>query len=252
MQFRATMIAAALCSTTFLAGCEGMSTDAMMQSGMTAYTAATLSDEDVKSLSEQSCAQMDSEAQIAGPDSVYSQRLATIAGHLGSEIDGTPVNYKVYLADEPNAWAMANGCVRVYSGLMDMMNDNEVEGVLGHELGHVALGHSKKAMQTAYMTSAAREAAAASGNAIASGISTSQLGDLGEKFINAQFSQSQETAADNFSFDLLGQRGLPREGLITAFEKLASLDGGESSMLSSHPGSSERAENIRTRLNEAQ
>ncbi len=34
-----------------------------------------------------------------------------------------------------NAWAMANGCVRVYSGLMDMMNDNEIEGVLGHELG---------------------------------------------------------------------------------------------------------------------
>ena len=39
---------------------------------------------------------------------------------------------------------MANGCVRVYSGLMDMMTDNEVEAVLGHELGHVALGHSRK------------------------------------------------------------------------------------------------------------
>ncbi|VTR30443.1 Uncharacterized metalloprotease yggG [Serratia fonticola] len=34
---------------------------------------------------------------------------------------------------------MANGCIRVYSGLMDMMDDNEVEGVLGHEMGHVAL-----------------------------------------------------------------------------------------------------------------
>ncbi|BBQ84581.1 hypothetical protein WP3W18E02_31100 [Klebsiella sp. WP3-W18-ESBL-02] len=45
-----------------------------------------------------------------------------------------------------NAWAMANGCVRVYSGLMDLMNDNEVEGVLGH---------SRKAMQTAYATVAA-------------------------------------------------------------------------------------------------
>ncbi|STL35893.1 peptidase, M48B family [Escherichia coli] len=43
--------------------------------------------------------------------------------------------------------AMANGCVRVYSGLMDMMNDNEIEGVLGHELGHVALGHSLAEMK---------------------------------------------------------------------------------------------------------
>lgn len=252
MQLRTSFAVAALCSATLLVGCESISTDAMMQSGMTAFNAATLSDEDVKSMSDQSCAQMDAEAQIAGPDSVYSERLATIANNLGSQIDGTPVNYKVYLDDEPNAWAMANGCVRVYSGLMDMMADNEVEGVLGHELGHVALGHSKSAMQTAYATSAARGALAASGNSVATALSNSQLGDLGEKFVNAQFSQSQETAADNFSFDLLGERGVPREGLVTAFEKLASLDGGEGSMLSSHPGSSERAENIRERLAEEQ
>ncbi len=49
--------------------------------------------------------------------------------------------------------------VRVYSGLMDVMNDNEVEGVLGHEMGHVALGHTRKAMQVAYATVAARTAA---------------------------------------------------------------------------------------------
>ncbi len=51
---------------------------------------------------------------------------------------------------------MANGCIRVYSGLMDMMDDNEVEGMLGHEMGHVALGHTRKAMQVAFGTTAAR------------------------------------------------------------------------------------------------
>lgn len=143
---------------------------------------------------------------------------------------------------------MANGCVRVYSGLMDLMTDNEVEGVLGHEIGHVALGHSKKAMQTAYATTAARNAAAASGNGTIAALSASQLGALGEQLVNAQFSQSQENAADNFSFDLLTQRNIPREGLVTAFEKLAKLGGGEGSMFSSHPGSSDRAANMRTRL----
>ncbi|WP_273878139.1 M48 family metalloprotease, partial [Serratia liquefaciens] len=78
------------------------------------------------------------------------KRLDKIAKALGNEVDGTPVNYKVYLTSDVNAWAMANGCVRVYSGLMDVMNDNEVEGVLGHEMGHVALGHTRKAMQVAY------------------------------------------------------------------------------------------------------
>ena len=62
------------------------------------------------------------------------------------------------MTSDVNAWAMANGCVRVYSGLMDMMNDNEIEGVLGHELGHVALGHSLAEMKASYAIVAARDA----------------------------------------------------------------------------------------------
>jgi putative metalloprotease len=136
----------------------------------------------------------------------------------------------------------------VYSGLMDLMNDNEVEGVLGHEMGHVALGHTKKAMQAAYATSVARGAAASSGNGAVSALSSSQLGDLGEELVNAQFSQSQESDADDFSFDLLKQRGIPLDGLASAFDKLAQLGGGDSSMFDSHPGSADRAAHIRQRI----
>ncbi len=39
---------------------------------------------------------------------------------------------------------------------MDLMNDNEVEAVIGHEMGHVALGHVKKGMQVALGTNAVR------------------------------------------------------------------------------------------------
>ncbi len=44
---------------------------------------------------------------------------------------------------------------------MDMMNDNEIEGVLGHELGHVALGHSLAEMKASYAIVAARDAISA-------------------------------------------------------------------------------------------
>lgn len=54
------------------------------------------------------------------------------------------------MISDVNVWAMANGCVRVYSGLMDMMNDNEIEGVLGYELGYVALGYSLVEMKVFY------------------------------------------------------------------------------------------------------
>ncbi len=78
------------------------------------------------------------------------------------------MNYKVYMAKDVNAFAMANGCIRVYSGLMDMMTDNEVEAVLGHEMGHVALGHVKKGMQVALGTNAIRVAAASAGGIVGS------------------------------------------------------------------------------------
>lgn len=246
MKLRTSVITLGL--ITALSGCQNFDSNALMQSGAQAYQAASLSDDQVKELSVKSCAQMDSEAQIAPANSVYTQRLNKIAAALGDNIDGTPANYKVYLTKDVNAWAMANGCIRVYSGLMDLMTDNEVEGVLGHEMGHVALGHTRRAMQVAYGTTAARTAAASVGG-IAASLSQSQLGDLGEKLVNAQFSQKQESQADDYSFDLLKKRGISQQGLVTSFEKLSKLEGThESSMFDSHPSSDSRAQHLKDRL----
>ncbi|MFM0059443.1 M48 family metallopeptidase [Paraburkholderia phytofirmans] len=241
-------IAASACA--LFAACSNVSNvdpSALIKSGQMATQAATLSDTDVRALTDKSCAQLDSENKIAAANSNYQKRLNKIAAQLGDNINGTPVNYKVYMTKDVNAWAMANGCVRVYSGLMDMMNDNEVRGVVAHEMGHVALGHTKKAMQVAYATSAARSVASSAGG-VAGALSGSQLGDFSEKLINAQFSQTQESAADDYSFDLQKKKKLDPSGLVTAFNKLAALDGGKSSMLSSHPASPARAQHIQQRI----
>ncbi|WP_250534255.1 M48 family metallopeptidase [Caballeronia sp. AZ10_KS36] len=244
-------IAASAASAAFaLASCgnvANLSPDTLLQSGQMATQAFTLSDADVRQLSDKSCAEMDAQNKIAPASSAYAQRLNRISKQLGDNINGVPVNYKVYITKDVNAWAMANGCVRVYSGLMDMMNDDEVRGVVGHEMGHVALGHTKKAMQVAYATSAARSVASSAGGVVGS-LSASQLGDLSEKFVNAQFSQSQESAADDYSFDMQKKKGYSPAGLVTAFQKLAALDGGKSNMLSSHPSSPSRAKHIEERL----
>ena len=131
-----------------------------------------------------------------------------------------------------------------------MSNEAEMAFVIGHEIGHVALGHSKSRMQTAYAASAARGLASAAGG-VAGQLSQSQAGDLAEKFLNAQFSQSQESAADSYSFDLLSERKLERKGLVTSFQKLAKLSegkGSSNSLLSSHPPSADRAAAMQKRL----
>ncbi|WES70028.1 M48 family metallopeptidase [Superficieibacter sp. HKU1] len=236
-------------STLMLAGCKnGVDGNMLASSGMSAYKAATLSDADAKSIANQGCKEMDSENKLAGSSSKYSKRLAKIAKALGNNINGTPVNYKVYMTSDVNAWAMANGCVRVYSGLMDMMTDNEVEAVLGHELGHVALGHSLQEMKAAYAVVAARDAISAT-SGVAAQLSKSQLGDIAEGAINAKFSREKESEADDFSYDLLKKRGIKTQGLVGSFDKLASLDAGHTkSLFDSHPPSAERAQHIRDRI----
>ncbi|MEQ4617905.1 MAG: M48 family metalloprotease [Corticimicrobacter sp.] len=250
MKFK--LIASAVLVAGLSAGCmETANMGGLMDSGSKLMQAYNLSDQEVIDLSNQACAQMDQENRVAGKNSKYNQRLQRIVRPLAKDLNGQTPEFKVYLTDDVNAWAMANGCIRVYTGLMDKMNDDELRGVIGHEMGHVELGHSKRAMQTAYTLSAARDAVGASGSAAAVALSSSQLGDLTEALLNAQFSQSQETAADDYSFELLTERKLNTQGLVTAFQKLAELGGGESSIMSSHPGSNERAARMQAKIDAA-
>ncbi|HBI11415.1 M48 family metallopeptidase [Franconibacter pulveris] len=246
MKMRAILLA--MGAAALLSGCQNMDSNGLLTSGAEAFQAYTLSDAQVKALSDESCKELDSKATIAPASSQYAQRLNTIAAALGDNINGQPVNYKVYIQKDVNAFAMANGCIRVYSGLMDMMTDNEVEAVIGHEMGHVALGHVKRGMQVALSTNAVRAAAASAGGIVGS-LSQSQLGALGEQLVNAQFSQRQESEADDYSYDLLRKRGINPLGLATSFEKLAQQEAGrQSSMFDDHPASAARAEHIRERM----
>jgi len=247
-------VAAAVLAASALGGCETMKnadTGALAQAGGSAFKAMSLSDGEIATMSDQSCAAMDQKNQIAPANSRYAARLNQVVRQMPDTVNGKTANYKVYMTKDVNAWAMANGCIRVYSGLMDLMNDDELRGVIGHEIGHVALGHSKSRMQTAYAASAVRGLASAAGG-VAAQLSQSQAGDLGEKFINAQFSQANESAADNYSFDLLTERKLERKGLVSAFDKLAKLGGSTgSSLMSSHPPSADRSARMQKRLDAA-
>ncbi|MDU6434646.1 MAG: metalloprotease, partial [Pantoea sp.] len=69
----------AISLAALLSGCQGMDNNALLQSGAQAFQAYTLNDAQVKQLSDQSCAQMDKENQLAPADSTYQQRLNKIA-----------------------------------------------------------------------------------------------------------------------------------------------------------------------------
>lgn len=209
--------------------------------------AMSLSDAEVQGNARQMAAHMDSKAPIAPAGSPHAKRLAALTSSCQDD-KGLALNYKVYLTREVNAFAMADGSIRFYSGLMDMMTDDEIRYVIGHEIGHVHAGHSKKRMQMALATNAARDAAGAAGGTAAA-LSQSQLGDLITKVVRAQHSQANENEADDYAMGFMSRRSFDRKAAVTALEKLDQLSGGGSTdWLSTHPAPKDRAQRMRQQL----
>jgi len=204
--------------------------------------AATLSDDDMAVLSLQSVEWMDENNPIAEPGDPYADRLSKLVDGLEDE-DGLTLNFKVYKVVDVNAFATPDGSVRVMAGLMDLMDDAELMSVIGHEIGHVKLGHSKKRYQSAYSISAAKDVAVANTGA-GKILADDEIGGFVENVANAQFSQTHESDSDEYGFKFLVRHGFDYHGMEKAFQKLADLsgNGGKGSITSSHPGAAKRSE----------
>ena len=210
-----------------------------------AVTAMSISDEQIAELCRQSVAQLDQQNTI--DNGAYLARLRKLMSSVG-QLNGLKLNYKVYRTDQVNAFASGDGSVRVYSGLMDLMDDGELMAVIGHEIGHVVHQDTKNALKKAYMASAASDIVGAAGTvgAVAQGLG----GGIAEALVNAQFSQKQELAADEFGFEFSVAMGYSPYSMANSLEKLKTLSEGTqaskvSQMFSSHPDNVKRAERAR-------
>jgi metalloprotease len=218
----------------------------MVQAGIDALTALTLTNAQVAAYSKEAVKQMDAKNKVAGANDPYTKRLNRIVGRYRS-VNGIPLNYKVYLTPDVNAFATADGSVRVFKGLMDIMNDAEILAIIGHEIGHVINKDSHDAMKAALQRSAVRNAVASQGGTLGE-LSRSQIGGLADYMLGASHSRQQETDADDYAYTFLKRNGHPVLPLATSFEKLAKAGGaGVPKFLSTHPDSKSRAARVRAR-----
>lgn len=186
-----------------------------------AAKAVTLTDEQMREYVKEYIDWMDKHNQVCADDDPYTVRLKKLTEGL-NEVEGIPLNFKVYYVIDVNAFACADGSVRIFSSLMDIMSDEELLGVIGHEVGHVAHKDSKNGFRTALLTSALKDGISSQGGKAAA-LTESQLGDLGEALVNATYSQKQEREADDYGYEFLKKAGKNPWAMALSFQKLKQL-----------------------------
>ncbi len=211
--------------------------------------AVTFSDADAAKLASEAVAYMDTHNPVAANNDPYTVRLKKLFAKHQDE-GGMKLNFKVYKVKDINAFACADGSVRVFSSLMDIMTDEELLGIIGHEIGHVANKDSRDAVKSAYKREAMMDAASSQSGAINT-LSESQLGSFATALLDSRYSRKQESEADDYSYNFMKQHNYKVTALASAFKKFADMEkssGTERSksekMLSSHPDSSERSAKV--------
>lgn len=145
-------------------------------------------------------------------DDHFSPYLKTLGQRLAEESPRQDVAYQFHLVDmaEPNAFALPGGYLYVSRGLLALTNsEDELAGVVGHEIGHVAARHS--------VQSISKRGPFAVVFGIVSGITglfvplvgniIGGIGDLTQSLVFSPYSRSQENEADRVGQEMAARAG---------------------------------------------
>ncbi len=144
-----------------------------------------------------------------------------------------------------NAFCTPGGYIYVYTGLIKFLDtEDQLAGVMGHEIAHAALRHSTRQMTQVYGIAAL--------TSIVTGRSNPGLIEqIAQGLIALKFSRNHETEADTYSVVYLCATDYNAAGAAGFFKKIESQGGGSPpAFLSTHPDPGNRIANIEAKANE--
>jgi putative metalloprotease len=146
--------------------------------------------------------------------------------------------------DDPdiNAANAGGGQFYVTKGLLDKANDQQLRGIMAHEIAHEDLGHVAK-LQTL-------------GLGLNLGVvlleqlfpGSSALTPIAGQLIASSYTRGEESAADRHGVDILNRAGYSKQDMINALEWVERASGGKGGgggFLSTHPATADRIEALR-------
>ena len=174
---------------------------------------------------------------------------------MATALDLPKIKVNIYEIEPINGLAAPDGRIFITRGFFKRYKDGEVSAaemasVIAHELGHVALGHSRRRMIDFSGQNAIRVALATVLGRFLPGIGV-WIANMLTTMLAARLSRSDEYEADAYASALLTKAGIgtaPQKSLFLKLDKLTgSLGAGTPAWLLSHPKTAERIAAIEAR-----
>jgi predicted Zn-dependent protease len=195
-------------------------------------------------------------------DPQITEYINDIGHRISAHVNNGNHDFTFFVIDDPNinAFALPGGYVGVHTGLLEATrSEDELAGVLAHEIAHVTQRHIARAihansrqsiLNTAIMLGAvlAGVAGGASSDAVSAGIAVGQ-GAAAQQQIN--FTRNNEYEADRVGIAALAESGFDPRGMGSFFEVISRSGGAPEyrvpEFLQTHPVTSARIAEARGR-----
>ncbi|SDM62560.1 Peptidase family M48 [Catalinimonas alkaloidigena] len=170
----------------------------------------------------------------------------------------TPYEFEFHLlADEQtvNAFALPGGQVFITAALMKQFStEDQLAGVLGHEIGHVVARHSAEHIAKARLTQGLTGAAviASYDPSRPSTMRTAAVAAMIGQLVNMKYGRDDELESDRLGVRFMAESGYDPNAMIQVMEILAKSAGGarQPEFFSTHPNPQNRIAQIREAIQE--
>ena len=175
-------------------------------------------------------------------------KLKRLTDRLAAALDLPRIRVHIYEIDPVNGLAAPDGRIFITRGFYRKFQSGEVSAeelasVIAHELGHVALGHTRRRMIDFSGQNALRTALAMVLSRFLPGVGVWIAGAL-TSMLAARLSRGDEYEADEYASALLIKAGIgtgPQKSLFAKLENLTQARAGAApAWLMSHPKTAER------------
>lgn len=215
---------------------------------------ATLPDTKVdRQLGEKTAHQVEESIGLVD-DAALGRYVSAIGARVAAALPTRQFEYKFAIVDqvEPNAFAAPGGFIYISRGLLALCRtEDEIAGVIAHEIMHVEKRHSVQQMQKQ-----ARLGLLALPGVLVTGIVSTELANLVAKpfeAVAARYSRDQEREADTLGQPLAAAAGYDPMALVTILARMerfieaVTKEKATASFFDSHPSTPERVASLTQR-----